>query len=219
MAPDRTWLKALEMVRRAEESGQLEVRRLPMWDRAADECVVSIRPGLLADQRDPNAYDRAGSIERWIKDRAVHEGFDDICRLVAQIHEAVDVLRTKRPELADSPLLVDIVARIVREVAEPRDVVLASGAEGDWVGLYVDGKLRSEGHSLAESSVAEALGARVESIELKQAWLERNGLPQELGAIPREALTAEYPRAYVTLPSVSTGPSPRGERGQEEDAE
>lgn len=51
----------------------------------------------------------------------------------------------------------------------------------DWVGLYVNGRLAAEGHSLSEYHVLEALGINQESIECDQEWIEDMGnLPKNL---------------------------------------
>lgn len=62
--------------------------------------------------------------------------------------------------------------------AAPR-VVYADG--DDWAGLYVNGELRAENHSLRVSDVLEALGIEYERIECDQSWLEERGrLPERV---------------------------------------
>jgi hypothetical protein len=47
-------------------------------------------------------------------------------------------------------------------------VALVHSTDGDWIGLYIDGKLVMEDHSLQESEVLEAVGIPVE----KELWVE-----------------------------------------------
>jgi hypothetical protein len=51
--------------------------------------------------------------------------------------------------------------------------LLKSGA-GDWIGLYVDGKLKMEGHSLRLEDVLESIGIKAEAIEGSE-YLEEFG--------------------------------------------
>ena len=58
----------------------------------------------------------------------------------------------------------------------------------DWKGLYIDGKLKLQGHSLYVTDVIEALtGSRPESFEVDFDWMYEVGqLPDELSAVPRQ---------------------------------
>lgn len=51
--------------------------------------------------------------------------------------------------------------------------------EGDWVGIYVDGKLIMQGHSFRARDLAEWLGreygVKVTSAEKDEAWFEKHG--------------------------------------------
>jgi hypothetical protein len=58
---------------------------------------------------------------------------------------------------------------------------LVSSSSGDWIGLYHDGKLITEGHSLSGREVLGLLGFKVEEKEAQEDWLEERGnLPQLL---------------------------------------
>lgn len=68
------------------------------------------------------------------------------------------------------------------------EVVIVDG--GDWHGLYIDGELVEEGHSLCVSDVLRKVRdtrrpiASVETIEADQTWLEDHGfLPKHLSNV------------------------------------
>lgn len=64
-------------------------------------------------------------------------------------------------------------------------ITLVSGDDGDWIGMYVDGELKAEGHSLSERRVLEVLKSvyefEVEGITTKID----DRLPQRLSRVPR----------------------------------
>ena len=43
---------------------------------------------------------------------------------------------------------------------------LVSDEQGDWIGIYVDGKLKSENHSLLPSDILEALNLKHNHYEI-----------------------------------------------------
>jgi hypothetical protein len=45
-------------------------------------------------------------------------------------------------------------------------IVIANGDEGDWTGLYVDGVLKYEDHSLEASYVLKILGIKFKEVEV-----------------------------------------------------
>lgn len=47
----------------------------------------------------------------------------------------------------------------------PADVVFVRHVDGDWVGLYVNGALVLEGHSLRNDDVLDAIGVSSRSFE------------------------------------------------------
>lgn len=55
-------------------------------------------------------------------------------------------------------------------------VVLVSSFDGDWEGIYVDGKLKAEGHSLRADEILTAVGIKAEE---KEAEID-GCLPPEL---------------------------------------
>jgi hypothetical protein len=61
---------------------------------------------------------------------------------------------------------------------------------GDWEGLYIDGKLAAEGHSLAVYQVLEALGVSYRFQEVEMDPYEFSSLPATLDEIPEERLRA-----------------------------
>lgn len=61
--------------------------------------------------------------------------------------------------------------------------------EDDWAGLYVDGVLKHEGHSIRDEDWLELLNGRQVNLEdVKPGWLEGQGrLPLLLSEIPGES--------------------------------
>ncbi len=68
-------------------------------------------------------------------------------------------------------------------------VTLVSNGD-DWEGLYVDGKLKTEGHSVTPHDLAAALDLEWERVTVSSNWLgyEVGSLPQELSKIPKKAI-------------------------------
>ena len=60
-------------------------------------------------------------------------------------------------------------------------------AYGDgWEGLYVDGKLACETHSIKASEMLDIMGIKVNYIEVDQDWLDENGsLPSTLAKVKK----------------------------------
>lgn len=60
-----------------------------------------------------------------------------------------------------------------------RDIVIVRG--DDWDGLFADGELLLEGHSLDARQVLEALGIPVRSLIVNEEWMESMGrFPERL---------------------------------------
>lgn len=53
--------------------------------------------------------------------------------------------------------------------------VLAYSPSGDWEGLYKDGKLVCEGHSLTLDQLAAAAGLEFDHLEADEGWIEERG--------------------------------------------
>ena len=68
-------------------------------------------------------------------------------------------------------------------------ITLVSNGD-DWEGLYVDGELVVEGHSITARDMANALGADMENVYVSYEWLggKVNTLPQRLSKIPKKAI-------------------------------
>lgn len=60
----------------------------------------------------------------------------------------------------------------------------------DWEGLYIDGVLFSEGHSVSVRDLARAIGWQLTKIEVSSDWLgnEVTGLPAKLTDVPETAI-------------------------------
>ncbi len=69
------------------------------------------------------------------------------------------------------------------------DIVFVSDAqEGDWEGIYVDGVLKAQGHTLDNGQILEAIGVSARHIDVKTEWIENAGhLPENLSDIPADA--------------------------------
>lgn len=57
----------------------------------------------------------------------------------------------------------------------------------DWIGMYIDGKLKNEGHSLRTKDVVEDLGLSCSTITANEEWLnDRGRLPEKLCDVREE---------------------------------
>ncbi len=56
----------------------------------------------------------------------------------------------------------------------------------DWQGLYLDGILEYEGHSIPDFEWMRVLNQEENMFDVDQEWVEVNGLPEYLGDIPHE---------------------------------
>ena len=57
----------------------------------------------------------------------------------------------------------------------------------DWSGIYVDGTLKYEGHSLSPTNVMDSIGVPHEAVYPDNKWLESIGnLPLKLSDIKQE---------------------------------
>ncbi len=74
-----------------------------------------------------------------------------------------------------------------------REVVVVSNHD-DWEGIYVDGVLRAENHSLTVREILQILGVKTDFREVSPEWLggEVGSLPEKLGDIPEEAYDPDY---------------------------
>ena len=65
-----------------------------------------------------------------------------------------------------------------------KDVEITIVDADDWSGLYVNGELRDEGHSLRVSDVLEILGYKVTWKECDGDWMDEHGtLPNKLSEV------------------------------------
>lgn len=64
------------------------------------------------------------------------------------------------------------------------DVTIIQSTDGDWVGIYVNGELKAEGHSLAEVTLLKAVGidAKWREVDFEGANLDR--CPANLSRLP-----------------------------------
>lgn len=60
------------------------------------------------------------------------------------------------------------------------NITLISSDDGDWEGIYVDGVLQAEGHSLSPSQVFEALGLGLDKQEINFEELGITSCPYKL---------------------------------------
>jgi hypothetical protein len=50
-------------------------------------------------------------------------------------------------------------------------IVVVGSSNGDWEGMYVDGKLKVQGHSIHWTDALEALGLKFEQHEADDEWM------------------------------------------------
>jgi hypothetical protein len=72
----------------------------------------------------------------------------------------------------------------------PKITIVSNG--DDWEGLYIDGVLRKDSHSITPRDLANALGLEFEMKEVSPEWLgeEVVGLPSRLDKIPKRAIVS-----------------------------
>ena len=64
-------------------------------------------------------------------------------------------------------------------------IVIVNG--DDWAGIYIDGKLQYEGHSISPNDILTVLGIEHKEIECDYDWLaERGSLPENLKQVKTE---------------------------------
>ena len=70
----------------------------------------------------------------------------------------------------------------------PKITIVSNG--DDWEGLYLDGLLFEQGHSITACQLAEALGLEWGRIEVSPRWLGEKvlSLPEGLDKIPKKAI-------------------------------
>lgn len=67
-------------------------------------------------------------------------------------------------------------------------ITLVHDEYGDWVGVYVDGKLVYENHSIGDTMLLEEIGVDFTHFDVSGIWLEAQlGLPENLEEIPENA--------------------------------
>lgn len=73
-------------------------------------------------------------------------------------------------------------------------LIYISSSNGDWCGIYVDGQLYTEGHSIAVwewlDIVENQSTFKTQNLEVEGDWLEEGGsFPQSFSDIPSEYLS------------------------------
>lgn len=64
-------------------------------------------------------------------------------------------------------------------------ITIARG--NDWIGLYDDGRLVTQGHNLILDNMLRHFGHEVKSIDVDQEWLEDRGdLPDNLAEVKED---------------------------------
>lgn len=65
---------------------------------------------------------------------------------------------------------------------EEKEIVFVIGS--DWTGMYINGELVDEGHSLREEDIVQVLGFTSQTLEADSSWLDDHGsLPQKLSDV------------------------------------
>jgi len=69
-----------------------------------------------------------------------------------------------------------------------KKIDIISGESGEWQGLYVDGELAYQNHSISWEDFVKVLEIPVGGFVVNDEWLENSvGLPRLLSSIPEEA--------------------------------
>jgi hypothetical protein len=65
-----------------------------------------------------------------------------------------------------------------------QEYTIVYGEEGDWEGLYIDGKLVYEGHEIPRHVLFEKMGIQCTDRQCADGWLEERGnLPNKLSEV------------------------------------
>jgi hypothetical protein len=65
-------------------------------------------------------------------------------------------------------------------MSKDKQISIVSSEDGDWQGIYIDGKLEYEGHSIRYWDVFEVLGIKFTEKNVGNEWLENQcRLPKE----------------------------------------
>jgi hypothetical protein len=73
---------------------------------------------------------------------------------------------------------------------KPPEVVLVTNRSGDWVGIYVKGKLLDQGHSLSPWMILGALGIEFDQREISMDPYKMSSLPETLEELPDAACSS-----------------------------
>lgn len=66
-----------------------------------------------------------------------------------------------------------------------RNITIAQA--DDWIGVYINGELQAEGHSISTVELLEVLGVEHEQVSVDQEWIEdRGNLPANLADVVKE---------------------------------
>lgn len=62
--------------------------------------------------------------------------------------------------------------------------------DDDWEGVYINGELAAEGHSISAQDLADVLSLEFQSIYVSNEWLgdEVGNLPENINDIPKEVV-------------------------------
>jgi hypothetical protein len=93
------------------------------------------------------------------------------CNQVSISYKEETMARKRQPRGFDGPILG----------TKKDSYALVTSASGDWEGLYKNGVLLSEGHSIHIEDLFELLELDFEQLEAKEDWVEERGdLPEKL---------------------------------------
>ncbi len=119
----------------------------------------------------------------------------------AEVKAAVDAERQRVRDVEMAERVADLEARVkaAEALAAARDTTTAavrrraSAQADDWAGVYRDGKLVSEGHSIDAARLAGVMKGgpfRIAAIwHVDQAWLlDRGDLPSDIADVKRKSL-------------------------------
>lgn len=121
-----------------------------------------------------------------------------------------------RPRMEEAETLLDLHLKMVERrddlkivhVVPVPDCIYAMGS--DWEGLYVDGKLIDEGHSMRLDTILSNMGMQVTLVTLDQDWLEDAGrLPKDYSDVKLASETEEAeeePTGDFAAPEDVSGP-------------
>jgi hypothetical protein len=100
----------------------------------------------------------------------------------------------KKPKTKTKPSRNRAMQKAGRAIRDKTKTIVIVGNGDDWEGIYVDGILQMEDHTLTAGDIIRILGIKAERKEVSSEWLggEVGSLPERLSDIPEAVYDLNY---------------------------